>query len=68
MFFKEIISNLEVIYDKMKILRIKGCSLPILIDINIEYPTIKYKLNKKITDFEFIREYLFKQKMIMKTN
>ncbi len=46
----------------MKILRIKGCSLPILIDINIEYPTIKYKLNKKITDFEFIREYLFKAK------
>ena len=62
LFFKEIISNLEVIYDKMKILRIKGCSLPILIDINIEYPTIKYKLNKKITDFEFIREYLFKAK------
>ena len=31
-FFKNIISNLEVIYDKMKILRIKGYILPIMID------------------------------------
>ena len=61
-FFKESISNLELIYDNMKILRIKGSSLPILIIIEINYPTIKYNIDKKEVNFEFINEYLFKAK------
>ena len=61
-FFKETISNLELIYDNMKVLRIKGSSLPILIIIEINYPNIKYSINKKDVSFEFINDYLFKTK------
>ena len=42
-FFKENISNLELIYDNIKVLRTKGSSLPILIIIDIEYPYIFFK-------------------------
>ena len=61
-FFKENISNLELIYDNMKVLRTKGSSLPIFILIEIKYPEIKYSLNQKDVDFEFINDYLFKAK------
>ena len=61
-FFKETISNLELIYDNMKVLRIKGSSLPILIIIEINYPNIKYSINKKDVTFDFINDYLFKAK------
>ncbi len=60
-FFKETISNLELIYDNMKVLRIKGSSLPILIIIEINYPNIKYSINKKDVTFDFINDYLFKE-------
>ena len=58
-FFKDIISNLEVIYEYMKKLRIKGSNLPILINIRIKYPNIDYFLNKKRTSFNNIRDFLF---------
>ena len=62
-FFKELISDLEVIYEYMKFLRLKGSSLPILISIQIKYPNIEYKLNKKKTDFKFIKnDFLFPAK------
>ena len=62
-FFKEIISNLEVINEYMNILRNKGCSLPIVIRIKtgIKYnePNIEYYLGKDKCDFEYIRLFLF---------
>ena len=58
-FFKNLISNLELIYEYMKFLRIKGSSLPILINIKIKYPKIEYFLNTQKTDFENIRNFLF---------
>ena len=61
-FFKDIISKLEVIYDYMKVLRTKGSSLPILITIRIKASQILYFLNKKKTIFENIRDFLFKAK------
>ena len=61
-FFKNTISNLEVIYEYMKILRTKGSSLPINIKIIIKYPNIEYFINRKESDFEKIRDFLFKAK------
>ena len=64
-FFKNIISNIEVIYDKMKILRIKGYNIPILIKIEIIYPNITYKFNtedEEEKDFDYIKNYLFNVK------
>ena len=62
-FFKKIISDIEIIYDKIKILRIKGYNIPILINIKIKYPNIIYKFNKddeeEEKDFNFIKNYLF---------
>lgn len=59
-FFINLISNLEIINNKIKILRIKDCFLSILINIEIEYPKVKYFLNKKVTEFNDIRDYLSK--------
>ena len=42
-FFKKIISNIEIIYDKIKILRVKGYNIPIFINIEIKYPNIVNK-------------------------
>ena len=50
-YFKELISDLEVIYEYIKFLRTKGSSLEILITIKTKYPD----RNK----FEYIREFLF---------
>ena len=61
-FFKENISNLEKIYDDMKVLQTKGSSLPILIIIKIEYPNITYSLNKMEANFEDIKDFLFRAK------
>ena len=61
-FFKNTISDLEVIYNKIKILRTKGYNIPILINISIEYPNIIYKFKKEDEenkDFEFIKNFLF---------
>ena len=61
--FKDLVANLEIIYDRMKLLRIKGSGLPIKINIKIEYPTtIKYILNNKESTFNEISKFLFKAK------
>ena len=61
-FFKDIISELEVIYDNMKVLRIKGTSLPITIIREINYPNRQYLLNEKEINFQAIKTFLFKAK------
>ncbi len=60
-FFKNIVSNFEVIYDKIKILRIKGYNIPIIISISIKYPKITYKFKDEDEEKEFIdiKNYLF---------
>ena len=59
LFFKNIVSNLEVIYDKIKILRIIGINIPIIINILIKYPKITYKLYDEEKGFNDIKDYLF---------
>ena len=65
-FFKEKISDLEVINEYMKILRKKGSSLPIKISVKIsikeKVPTIEYFLDKEKKDFQSIKEFLFQAK------
>ena len=62
LFFKNIITNLKIIYDKINILRIKGFNIPIVINIAIKYPDIIYKLNGQEKEFTKIKDYLFKVK------
>ena len=57
-FFKEIISKLEVIYDKIVILRTKGCCLPLSIIIKIRYPISEIYLNNDMKNFDEIKNYL----------
>ena len=59
-FFKDIISNLEIIYDQMKKLRLKGSNLPIIITIEMKYPDYSYYLQNKKVDFTKIKEFLLK--------
>ena len=61
LFFKNIVSNFETIYDKIKILRTKGYNIPIKIYISIKYPEISYKFNEdgEEKDFKDIKKYLF---------
>ena len=66
-FFKRIISEIELINRDMKILRKKGSSLPIQITITIsknndEDPSIQYRVDKFQTNFEFIKKFLFNEK------
>ena len=63
LFFKNLISDLEEIYDKIKILRTKGCYLPITITIEIEFPKSYYCLDNKVYDKEDIKEFLFNVKI-----
>ena len=58
-FFKKLVSNLEIIYEYMKFLRMKGSSLPILISIKIKNSQIDYILNRQNKKFEDIRDFLF---------
>ena len=61
-FYKNLISNLEVINDNMKFLRMKGNSLPIkiIIKTNIKdnKPSIKYYLDNRETEFKNIKSFL----------
>ena len=54
-FFKDVVTNLEIINGHMRVLRMKGSSLPIKISINTKIrdnePTIKYYSDAKETDF-----------------
>ena len=58
-FFKDIVSKLEAIYDKIKILRAKGYNIPIMINIAIKYPKIVYKFQDEEKEFSEIKNYLF---------
>ena len=62
LFFKKLVYSLENIYEKVNDLRIKGCNLPIVISIKVEYPIIEYKLNQIETDYGEIRHFLLKAK------
>ena len=59
-FFKNIITNLEIISDYMKILRTKGSSIPIYISIKVKMCNVEYYLGNsdKAIEFEEIRNYL----------
>jgi len=71
LFFKDIISNLEIIYNKINILRAEGFNIPIIINISIKYrneenksndskrANVEYKLNESKTTFSMIKDYLF---------
>ena len=65
-FFKDTMSNIEVINGYMIVLRTKGSSLPIKITIKINIqdkgPSIKYYLGEDKKDFVDIRKYLFEVK------
>ena len=65
-FFKNIISNLEIIIEYMKFLRRKGSSLPIKISIKLSIkdkePSIRYYLENQVHTFKEIRDFLFKAK------
>ena len=65
-FFKKNISNLEIINEYMKILRVKGSSLPIKIRIKFNMKDkelyIKYYLEEQIHTFEEIRDFLLNAK------
>ena len=60
--FKEIVKNIKTINKYMEILRLKGSSLPIIINININYPKVEYFLASQKTNFEDIQEFLCKAK------
>jgi len=62
LFFKNVVADLEIIYDKINILRMKGFNIPIVINVSIKYPEIIYKLNDKEKEFGLIKDYLFKVK------
>ena len=71
-FYRNMVSNLEVINEYINALRIKGCILPIKIIIKIsrknnETPYIKYYFSHyfgdKETNFEEIEDFLFKAKI-----
>jgi len=65
-FFKDVVTNLEIINGHMRVLRMKGSSLPIKISIMTSIkdnePTIKYYLDGKETEFIYIRDFLFNAK------
>ena len=62
LFFKNVVADLEIIYDKINILRTKGFNIPIVINVSIKYPEITYKLNDQEKEFGKIKDYLFKVK------
>ena len=61
LFFENIISNLEILYDIVNVLR-DGFNVPIDINIKIQYPKVSYLLNNKIKSINEIKDYMFKIK------
>ena len=61
-FFKNLISNIEIIYDNMIFFRVKGSNLPISIKIQIKYPETNYIINEKEKSFEEIKSLFSKIK------
>jgi MoxR-like ATPase len=65
LFFKNLVTNMEVIYENMQILRTKGNNLPIYIRILVEYDKKKeaiFYLDKKESTFEIIETFLLNAK------
>ena len=65
LFFKNLVTNMEVIYENMQILRTKGNNLPIDIEIIIQYDKKKeaeYYLDKKKYNFSIIETFLLNAK------
>ena len=65
LFYKNLISNMEIIYENMKILRTKGNNLPINIKIIVKYDKKEeadYYLNQNKTSFEEIEKFLLNAK------
>ena len=64
-FFKDLVVDLEEIYDKMLILRVKGCNIPRIIKIKIKYPkVVDYYLNDQIFENkDDIKKFLFNIKI-----
>ena len=66
LFFKELITNMEIIYDIMQELRNKGNNLPIKIKIIVKYNNKKeapnYYLEKKEYNFNMIEKFLLNAK------
>ena len=56
--FKELIKNIRTIYKYMAILRTKGSSLPIIINIYIKNANIEYFLASQKVNFKEIQEFL----------
>ena len=74
LFFKDEISNLDIIYDKINILREKGFNIPIVINVSLEYPKDPkkekkaiYKLNYKEQKLNEINKYLSNVKNVYET-
>ena len=64
-FFKNLVTYIEVIYENMQILRIKGNNLPIDIQIIVQYDKNKeaeYYLDKKKSNFSIIETFLLNAK------
>ena len=61
-FFKDLVDKIEIIYDDLKILRVKGSSMPIIINIKIEYPKVMYTLKNEEKKFNDIKNFLFNAK------
>ena len=62
-FFLALCNNIEEIYNLMSRLRKIGSTLPILINIEISYPKVKYLLYKKEKDLNYILKFLSNVKM-----
>jgi len=65
LFFKNLITNMEIIFENMQILRSKGNNLPIGIKIIVEYDKKKeaeYYLDQKETSFDVIEIFLLNAK------
>lgn len=56
LFFKDLVSKIEIIYDKINILGSKGYNIAIEIKIEIKYPNVTYELYGKPKDFNYIKD------------
>ena len=61
-FFKELIINLEIINKYMKVLRTKGSTLPIKIDIKVQMHKVEYYLGGKESTLKEIKTFLLNVK------
>lgn len=65
LYYKKLVSNMEIIYENMEVLRTKGNSLPIDIKIIVKYvgkEEADYYLDQKMTSFSDIETFLLNVK------